>query len=61
MRLLITGALGDLGREVARATLARPPFQELFDAIEEPLTPSRFLRNIRRAWALQRLRFEAEP
>jgi arabinofuranosyltransferase len=45
----------------AREALACAPLAELLRAVEEPLTVSRFLRNVRLSWPLTRLRIAADP
>ncbi len=47
--------------EAARAALQCGEFPELQAAITEPLTVSRFLRNMAVSWRLTRFRFNADP
>jgi arabinofuranosyltransferase len=53
----------DLDRAVvaARAALACGDLAELRSAVEAPLTLERFLKNVRQAWRLYRLRIPADP
>lgn len=56
-----TDATPDPAVGAARAALGCGELAELQRAITAPLTPARFLRNIRDAWALTRLRLPADP
>ena len=58
---LPVGAPSESDVAAARTALACAPVRQLLEAIEAPMTPKRFLRNIVQAWGGWRLQLDPDP